>query len=324
MNIGTENVSGGAFQVGNPVAVDGGSVSFSLVLNGPAATFHIDREGFFGLGAGVINKSGAPNGSADADQNPVFTDEDVVATLTDGAPSFVPVQVNVAPSTDGHYNANRTALSSGVWIVKRLYDVASVTIDLQNGVFEHKNIAAGNSSAASMLAVGPAEGFIWNQLGQSKVSVRGGGNVMLVPAAPTGGLVVTNIWDYAGLMTDQAGSGSGESYNIMASGQMLLDRNADGTFAADNAADFFNHIGYQSYEGQASKRVVVSSTLFSDDLAYTAQAVGGTTKYADGSQIVRSSAPATIAGGGDMGDAFEVGALLAQGTTQPTSYAIGR
>jgi hypothetical protein len=77
MLIGNETRAGGAFQVGN--IVDGGGdglnarsvegarptqVSFTLKMDGEKANFHIARTGFVGFGAGVVNKSGNPNGTA--------------------------------------------------------------------------------------------------------------------------------------------------------------------------------------------------------------------------------------------------------------------
>ena len=74
--IGDENRAGGAFQVGN--MVDGGGdgtnatgttgavatdVNFKLAINGPGAQVHLDREAFFGIGAGIVNKAGNPNGT---------------------------------------------------------------------------------------------------------------------------------------------------------------------------------------------------------------------------------------------------------------------
>jgi len=336
MLIGSDNIGGGAFQVGNPVAVEGQTVAFNLTLNGPNALFHIDREGFFGLGAGVINKFGVPNGSGDsaplADANPVLVGGTTPVVLADGKPLFTPVQLKANPSTGDHYVANYLALSSGVWVVHPLHNVASVTVNLQNGVFEHKNIADGNSAMASLMAVGPADEFNWSQAGSGSVSVRGGGNLMLVPAASKvfnpKGLVATNIWDYAGQMTldlvSSINAGSGESYNIMASGQMLKDKNAGAGLTAGSAAQFFSFIGYQSYETQGRKRVVASSTIFQDQMAYALAELDGTQKYAAGSQIIRDAAPAYVTGGGDMADAFEVGALLAQGASEPLSFAIGR
>ncbi len=329
MNIGLDNIGGGAFQVGDVVENGDRSVDFSLVVNGPNALFHIDREGFFGLGAGVINKSGVPNGSGDsaplADANPIIVD-DVVSTRPGGAPVFTPVQLVASPESVDDYVANHDALKSGVWVVKPLFNVASVTVNVAAGVFEHKNIADGNAAQASVMAIGPAASCNWFQGPQNNASVRGGGNLMLVPANVTGGIVATNIWDYAGLMSADARYGSGESYNIMASGQMLKDKG--GSVSEVSPADLFTFMGYQPYAAQRAKRVVVSSSVFTDQLAYTAASlqVGSSLvrKYTAGAQVVRTDSPATVQGGGVMADAFEVGALLAAGAIQPGSYSIGR
>lgn len=331
MNIGSDNIGGGAFQVGNPdnVSRTGQSVSFNLTLNGPNATFHIDREGFFGLGAGVINKFGVPNGSGDeapsADLNPVL--DDVFGTVeiltggNNGLPMFTPVQVKSLPTTGGHYAANYTALSSGVWLAQPLYNVASITVDLQNGIFEHKNIADGNASDASLMAVGPAEAFNWTQAGASAVSVRGGGNLMLVPAADTdslinpNGYVAVNIWDYAGQMANDTVAsvvlGSGESYNIMASGPALLDKNIAGINDFTTASSFFNFVGATSVFAQAHPKVSLGGTAFADRIAYVD--ASATNKYADVTQglagtIVRQSAPAAIVGS-SMEAGLEAGSL---------------
>jgi hypothetical protein len=48
---------GGAFQVGNTTNLEErGSVSFSLIVDGPEASFEIGQQGFLGLGVGVVNK----------------------------------------------------------------------------------------------------------------------------------------------------------------------------------------------------------------------------------------------------------------------------
>lgn len=75
--IGDANVAGGSFQIGNVVngggdghnvvGTDSGAratdVSFNLVINGPGAKFHMDREAFFGIGAGITSKpTSNPNG----------------------------------------------------------------------------------------------------------------------------------------------------------------------------------------------------------------------------------------------------------------------
>jgi hypothetical protein len=60
VQIGNKDVSGGALQVGNPIERSG-NIYFTVRLGGPEAEFDIEREGFFGLGVGTINKSGVPD-----------------------------------------------------------------------------------------------------------------------------------------------------------------------------------------------------------------------------------------------------------------------
>jgi hypothetical protein len=60
LQLGNKDVSGGALQVGNPVERSG-NIYFVVRLGGPEAEFDTEREGFFGLGVGTINKSGAPD-----------------------------------------------------------------------------------------------------------------------------------------------------------------------------------------------------------------------------------------------------------------------
>ncbi|MBT4595077.1 hypothetical protein HOD08_04345 [bacterium] len=53
MLIGDPNTSGGVFQVGNVADGTSQSIYFTLRVYGPRAQVHVDREGVFGLGAGV-------------------------------------------------------------------------------------------------------------------------------------------------------------------------------------------------------------------------------------------------------------------------------
>jgi len=76
MYIGDENKAGGAFQIGNIVdnGGDGTStttteISFTLTVDGPKAKFHMDREAFFGIGVGVVNKADNPNGETGNEAN---------------------------------------------------------------------------------------------------------------------------------------------------------------------------------------------------------------------------------------------------------------
>lgn len=325
MEIGSETLPGGAFQVGNAVDRSGHSINFTLALNGPTATFHIDREGFLGLGAGIVNKNGKPNGNASVGNNPVIDgDGAVVLESISGLPQFNPVTVLATPSSDGDYAANLAALRSGVWRVQALNNVNAINVNLQNGIFEHKNITDGSSSAASLVAVGPAVAFNWRQASSGAVSVRAGGNLMLVPAGST--QYSANIWDYAGLTP------TGETYGIMASGQLVLDRNdvastpynGGAQFAFTSAADFFGLINYLPYNLQGTsspRRVNLSLTAFGSAIDYTTQA---STKYVVGSEVVRAGAPAASTNGGTIAEAANLGGLQALGTPQPTSFAVSK
>jgi hypothetical protein len=60
--IGSDTDFGGSLQIGNVTNVDGGLVSFELIMNGLEALFDVNSQGFFGLGSGIVNKpNGAPN-----------------------------------------------------------------------------------------------------------------------------------------------------------------------------------------------------------------------------------------------------------------------
>jgi hypothetical protein len=59
--IGDQNIAGGVLQVGNPVDMDtqgfsNKNIYFTLRLDGPRSTVHIDRNGILGLGAGVKSR----------------------------------------------------------------------------------------------------------------------------------------------------------------------------------------------------------------------------------------------------------------------------
>lgn len=61
IEIGNPSLPGGVFQVGDTTYDPTRSVSFQLFIDGPGATFNIDRQGFFGLGVGIVDK---PNSTA--------------------------------------------------------------------------------------------------------------------------------------------------------------------------------------------------------------------------------------------------------------------
>jgi len=175
--IGTESIAGGAFQIGNmynggssanpenaasdvnfpnsSINADGEfipndtSIDFTLVLNGNQPVFQIGRQGFFGIAAGIINKDGAP-------------------ASTSQAPNGV------------------SGIPHSAWQLQRLYNVGNVTLNITQGIFDHKIIADGSSGDCSMLALSkPAGQFPFSkyiiEVGQNgRGVIRGGGNVYFV------------------------------------------------------------------------------------------------------------------------------------------------
>jgi len=207
MEIGNDQIAGGVFEVGNPTdlttvvkgetrVISDSSVSFELKLNGPRATFHIDREGVFGLGAGVVNKEGVMNGTATFAQNPAGFNEET------GLWMFNP---------DNLY----------AWQMTDLYNIGTIKINLIKGIFDHSNIFRGDDRRASLMAVaGPYNGatvesekymFFIND--PDFVIIRGGGNMMYLPVAS--GVTPVNMWEWAGQIIDESvtGVGSGVRYS---------------------------------------------------------------------------------------------------------------
>ena len=228
-DIGSSVVAGGALEVGNPVAVPGASIKFSLASRHIDSVFHVDRQGFFGLGAGVREKQANMNGGAKAANNPELTDG--VATLNNGVPAFNPDKVKA-------------------WEVAPLFDVASLDVSFSAGSIEHNNIADGSDTNAALIAVGPSAAYRFRMAAPGLTFVKGGGNLMLVPATATDGIKV-NLWDFAGAFPD------GSRYGIMASDKQLAQREdittreaySVGGFAYNftTAADFFALLAMQNY-----------------------------------------------------------------------------
>lgn len=309
--IGTDNLPGGVFQVGNQTELSNEeqthSINFSLILNGPDSLFHIDREGFFGLGAGIINKYGAPNGAAGVTGNPVLNGDGTAATtnrLSDDAivPVFNPDNNNV----------------NGVWQVVSLYDVNNVLVQVQQGIFSHRNMFDGSSDQASLLAVGPANQYTLNINGNDDATVRGGGNVMYVPSSATydpKAPIFVNIWDYSGPMYD------GEEYGVLASGPLLTDRSIDlgstpflaghsFVFAGASAsASFANLLAFQPVTQQTYPKIDLSQTRFATVAGYTTDATARYSAVPNSAQIVRGPAPALINSSSVIADGVDTGAL---------------
>lgn len=322
--IGNAELEGGSFEVGNPNSLDrptSDTIAFSLVLNGPATFFHLDRQGFFGLGAGVINKNSNPNGYAEQ-FSPAFPNPsldlagNVIAPL--GIPTFNPDTINA-------------------WQIQPLRNVSTISLQIIQGTFEHKNIANGSSNLASLMALGPVRrhyDIVIND--RSSAFVCGGGNIMYVPGDYD--LYYANIWDYSGQLA------TGESYSIMASAPLLLDRvqddfisgsatitpfgaNGAGMLFIGNHSSTFNFLTFNPFNLQRYKKAVIGSTSFGTTIGYTNQV---STKYPmdifpTGAEIVRYTNPTLAEGNPEQ--ALETGAVNAAtpskgaGRNQPANFS---
>lgn len=274
-NIGDANLSGGNFQVGNVAHVPGASINFTLALNGSDAIFHTDRQGFFGLGAGFINGTASnPNGKA------------VVGTPGVGQfgpnPELDPVTLRAVLDTSNRpvFNPDGSGddyTTGAAWQIKPLLDVNNITITNQNGIIEHMNIYDGSNAGASLWALGQFSGTATVQLNNKESAiVRGGGNIMYVPAIPTladgvtpANFVVANIWDYAGPLA------TGEQYSVLSSAPLLAQNIGYLSAAGIGTVSTFGQGSALALSGQNAP------TNFFKLLAYTVFGQQTGTRYVD-------------------------------------------
>jgi hypothetical protein len=319
MYIGDSNVAGGAFEVGNTAAVTNGSVSFTLTLNGPDAVFHIDREGYLGLGAGVINKFSNPNGGAARSNNPEATSGAVTVSSETGYPVFHP------DDTLGTDESGQKA-----WAVYALKNVNTININMQNGAFEHKNIFDGSNSQASLMAIGPAATYNIRLNTEAYAYLRGGGNLMYVPDDTS--IHYANIWDYAGETV------GGEMYSILGSGLIMLSR-SDLTASSvpyvvgsklltyTDHYDAFCALSALSYETMVKSGngyVSVGSTPYNTVASYINKGTNSGDKIypTDVYRIVRVNNPQAV--NGKVDNAFKRGVMNSRndGGADPTVFAL--
>ncbi|QQR48791.1 hypothetical protein IPF37_04490 [bacterium] len=305
-NIGTPEVSGGAFEVGNPSSVLGGEINFTLSTIGENAGMFVGRGGFFGLAAGVINRPGNLNGDAVQSQNPVLDIDGFALLDEDDLPVFTPDTTHA-------------------WQVQGLFEVNNITIDLQAGFIDHARIYDGSHREASLMAFGPIA-FNWqvNVNGQNYVAVRGGGNVMFVPDA--GVVRRVNVWDYAGLLPND------EHYSLFASAPLMIDRDdiaGTASFATagrslfTNSQDsFFNFMTIRPFVDQPRKKVAFSRDLLDNRAGYLNHGVVNPVYATDVDRIVRVENPRIV--GGEPDEALESGALIGQpnGNADPVAFGI--
>ena len=202
------NNEGGVLQIGNIDDLgEDTSVSFTLDLNGDDANFSIGSRGFFGIGVGIERFYGvAP---------------DVVVQQDECDLLFIP-------------NNN---------IVNNLSNVATITLRLLGGRFEHDRIFSGDDVNASLIAVGNNTGIAFDldfEIPDENISgalerisnfnVAGGGNLVLVSSGTGGIQPVVLVQD--GVITSRL------SASIMASTLLQLD-NVDVTGLSASA--FFDY-----------------------------------------------------------------------------------
>ncbi|MFA5074662.1 MAG: hypothetical protein WC436_01010 [Candidatus Babeliales bacterium] len=329
MWIGDINTAGGSFEVGNPTELSTATnkVNFNLTLNGPGTKFHIDREGFFGLGVGVINKdSSTPNGGAQELRNNLHVNPSVQA---DHTYRWLPDSSSV------------TGWLGTAWQVTALKNVHRVYINITQGNFEHSNIFDGTDTRSSLMAIGPvttfsdATGYYGFEVTDPKSSIiLGGGNLMYV--ADTYSPYV-NIWafsDYSDTSTDvrlrrdSDGDITGDAYGIVASAPIILQTPVATTgvsvidggglkITTANPAQLFNFIRYPIYSSLGAKFVNIGQTAFENFMDYVLTASwDGVTR---GGDIYRSANIPTI-GTSSLNDALAQGILGAEGTDAPASF----
>lgn len=252
LEIGTGTTLGGALQVGSPFGkanyvenplLANHRVNFTLTINGPQATAQIGRQGFLGLGVGI----------------------------------------------DG----NRTDVPN-YWGTSSLTNLASVKLNFFQGNFIHNQIASSIRPAAALLALGrtdffgtvinpplPPETVFQLSFSPDSFTIAGGGNLAKIVNTS---LMHPTVLDKAGFI-DQGGIrnkevivadpdhlfdefygppkgiiGSRTSYTnrldvgILASGQMLTDRNKKPLPANALLDDFFAFLQTEPYLDQGTKR----------------------------------------------------------------------
>lgn len=200
IQIGTVDVAGGSFQIGNVVYGGDGDqngpnnstnrgvgfvpratqIDFSLTSNDPACALSLYREGFLGLGVGIINKNNNPNGNALSEFE--------------------------SPDTEN------------AWQLQSLHNVCNIALNFTKGSLNHNNIADGTNDAAALIGIGPLEagGKYSLSLGQfCKARVRGGGSILFIGEnAPQDAPYTASLWSTAAPLTfTDADTGI---YNILA------------------------------------------------------------------------------------------------------------
>jgi len=201
------------------------------------------------------------------------------------------------------------------WSTFALKNVSAVSLIVKGGIVEHANLVNGSDAQASLLAVGPATSYAFKLNSGDKSIVRGGGNMMYVPATATlAAPIYANIWDNASAAT------IGEKYSILGSGPVTLGRGGDAyetglskTFTTP--LSFFDFIAQQPNDDQQSAKAIVAATMYNNVAGYVAlgtkSTTAGTTTTVRGVtgkyRIERIANPGVASG--KVGDGLRMGTL---------------
>lgn len=316
--IGTPSTPGGALQIGNPLY--GGynrndtdnypnnsthprvpdidnldeldpftpittQIDCAIILSGNNAQVHIGRNGFLGIGVGVLNKQGNPNGSTPDADTDLATD-------------------------DSQFNA---------WRTHSLYNVTSFKCDLQRGALHHHSIGNGSANAGSCIAVGPLHELGGYQLTMNRQlsKIYGGGNVVFVREIhlnQTGTASVAErakgvddtitldeplplrIWDTAHNTSGNKATDNG-AYSLLAPDQLIRRyvpkhtsatvQNTGTTYTFTGGADeFYRMLTLQGYKSEDQFYTVLHNVLGSLSVSYVRDDMAIVTKTISAADIL--------------------------------------
>ncbi len=189
--IGDDNNKGGSLEIGNIAPVTGSGITFRLELDGNNCLFNVGQFGFFGIGAGV-------------DSQP----EDYVNS----------------------------------WTVAQRYSVDSIYLSLVQGTFSHNQIENGDQrdvlgdfAEGSLWAIGPVSGTYTIEMSPgvlntdaAYVDIRGGGNILYVPAGADEEIPTVFDLTQDGGIIDAVGpyavTTGAYTYNLMGSGPIVAQK----------------------------------------------------------------------------------------------------
>jgi hypothetical protein len=288
LTLGDENVAGGTLQVGNPVAISSGEVHFTLATQDPRALVKINRDGFFGLGAGLRNKYDEINGNWTLhrlydvknvdlnikkgifDHSKIFDGDDTQASL-----------MAIGP-IDGTYTMSLGKRDEA--IIRGGGNLAYITT-----LYAADDAQTVNITNTATALDGNTDDF---------------GRYSILASDP----VIRQIEDISGSSADTITV-------VKQSASAYPDTTYPNIFDSTSEADFFNYLRYITFPDiSPAKYVCLGTSKFKEYIGY----VVGTT-------ITRSSNFTAIDRDGnsiDPAEGLHYGALGATGRTQPERYVV--